>query len=113
MLRLDRKNFSGHLDRRINQAISQLLYQRPGTKKLTSGAEVDATVLHRDPLDGAAANIERVHHSIQRAYPLLIFGYLYLTYLDFAGPSDSVLMSRPNSGEHLKGDRFLGLRLIN
>jgi len=34
----------------------QLLYQRPATGRLTSGAEAGATVLHQDPLDGAAAN---------------------------------------------------------
>jgi len=34
----------------------QLLYQRPGTERLASGAEVGAAVLHHDPLDGAAAN---------------------------------------------------------
>jgi hypothetical protein len=34
----------------------QFLYQRPGTKRLASGAEVGAAVLHQDPLDGAAAN---------------------------------------------------------
>jgi hypothetical protein len=34
----------------------QLLYQRPGTERLASGAEAGASVLHRDPLDGAAAN---------------------------------------------------------
>jgi hypothetical protein len=34
----------------------QLLYWRPETSRLASGAEVGATVLHRDPLDGAAAN---------------------------------------------------------
>ena len=34
----------------------QLLYQGPGTKRLASGAEAGATVLHQDPLDGAAAN---------------------------------------------------------
>jgi len=34
----------------------QLLYQRPGTKRLTFGAEVGATVLHGDLLDGAAAD---------------------------------------------------------
>jgi len=34
----------------------QLLYQRPGIKRLASGAEVSAAVLHLDPLDGAAAN---------------------------------------------------------
>jgi len=28
----------------------------PVTERLTSGAEVGAAVLHRDPLDGAAAN---------------------------------------------------------
>jgi len=33
-----------------------LLYQRPGIKRLASGAEVGAAVLHQDPLDGAAAN---------------------------------------------------------
>src|SRR3972149_1445918 len=32
------------------------LYQRAATKRLASGAEAGATVLHRDPLDGAAAN---------------------------------------------------------
>jgi len=34
----------------------QLLYQRAGTGRLAYGAEAGATVLHRDPLDGAAAN---------------------------------------------------------
>jgi len=34
----------------------RLLYQRPGTRGLASGAEAGAAVLHRDPLDGAAAN---------------------------------------------------------
>jgi len=34
----------------------QFLYQRPGIKRLTSGAEAGATVLNQDPLDGAAAN---------------------------------------------------------
>ena len=32
------------------------LYQRAGTKGLASGAEAGAAVLHRDTLDGAAAN---------------------------------------------------------
>jgi hypothetical protein len=34
----------------------QFLYQRPATEKLAPGAEIGATVLNRDPLDGAAAN---------------------------------------------------------
>jgi len=34
----------------------QFLYQRPGIKRLASGAEVATAVLHQDPLDGAAAN---------------------------------------------------------
>ena len=34
----------------------QFSYQRPGTQKLASGAEAGATVLYRDPFDGAAAN---------------------------------------------------------
>jgi len=33
-----------------------VLYQRPGIKRLTSGAEAGATVLHQNPLNGAAAN---------------------------------------------------------
>ena len=45
---------------RIGKAIHgvkiRLLYQRPGTEGLTSGAEAGAAVLHQDPLDGAAAN---------------------------------------------------------
>jgi len=45
---------------RIGKAIHgvkiRLLYQRPGTEGLTSEAEAGATVLHQDPLDGAAAN---------------------------------------------------------
>jgi hypothetical protein len=32
------------------------LYQGPTTERLASGAEAGAAVLHRDPLDGAAAN---------------------------------------------------------
>jgi len=36
--------------------IMPVLYQRPGTKRLASGAEAGATVLHQDPLNGAAAN---------------------------------------------------------
>jgi hypothetical protein len=34
----------------------QLLYQRLATQRLPSKAEVGATVLHQDSLDGAAAN---------------------------------------------------------
>jgi len=41
---------------RLNFTSCQLLYQRPRIRKLASGAEAGATVLHRDPLDGAAAN---------------------------------------------------------
>ena len=42
--------------RRFKSSRCQLFYQRPGTERLTSGAEVGAAVLHRDAPDGAAAN---------------------------------------------------------
>lgn len=53
---INRNSFCAHLDSLINQVISQLLCQRPGTERLASEAKVGAAVLHRDPLDGAAAN---------------------------------------------------------
>jgi len=34
----------------------RVLYQGPAAERLASGAEAGATVLHQDPLDGAAAN---------------------------------------------------------
>jgi len=40
---------------RLNFTSCHFLYQRPATEGLASGAEAGATVLHRDPLDGAAA----------------------------------------------------------
>jgi len=42
--------------RRFKSSRRQFLYQRPGIERLASGAEAGAAVLHRDPLDGAAAN---------------------------------------------------------
>jgi hypothetical protein len=42
--------------RGFKSSCCQLLYQRPGTGRLASGAEAGAAVLHQDPLDGAAAN---------------------------------------------------------
>jgi len=39
-----------------NPTAAKFLYQRAGTKRLASGAEAGATVVHQDPLDGAAAN---------------------------------------------------------
>lgn len=47
----------------------QLLYQRPATERLASGAEAGAAVLHRDALDGAAANgvdVEQTHRARKR-----------------------------------------------
>jgi len=38
------------------EASNRFLCGRSGTRRLASGAEVSATVLHEDPLDGAAAN---------------------------------------------------------
>jgi len=44
------------LGRWFKSSRCQFLYQGPGTTRLASGAEAGATVLHQDPLDGAAAN---------------------------------------------------------
>ena len=39
-----------------NPATDSFCSRAPESKRLASGAEAGATVLHRDPLDGAAAN---------------------------------------------------------
>jgi len=44
------------LSRWFKSSGCQFLYQRPGTKRLASGAEAGAMVLHQYTLDGAAAN---------------------------------------------------------
>jgi len=41
---------------RLNFTSCQFLFQGSGTERLAPGAEAGATVLHQDPLDGAAAN---------------------------------------------------------
>ena len=55
-IQLDEPRDYKTLSRWCKSSGCQLLYQGPGIERLASGAEVGATVLHQDPLDGAAAN---------------------------------------------------------
>jgi len=55
-IRLDEPRDYKALGRWFKSNRCQLLYQRPGTNRLASGAEAGAAVLHEDPLDVAAVN---------------------------------------------------------
>jgi len=55
-IRLDEPRDRKALGAGTNSAVGSFLYQRPATERLASRAEAGAAVLHRDPLDGAAAN---------------------------------------------------------